>query len=112
MRRTKLFIHLKSSLWFLPVLCVLAGAALSFGLERVPERVVAPYALRPPTPLHYLAAPATEQKVKALALRNETQARDVFDLDLLFREHPGVVERDPGAGEGNRTLTTSLKAQS
>ena len=30
MRRTKLFIHLKSSLWFVPVLCVLAGAALSF----------------------------------------------------------------------------------
>src|SRR5678815_2675455 len=30
MRRTKLFIHLKSSLWFIPVLCVLAGAALSF----------------------------------------------------------------------------------
>jgi uncharacterized membrane protein len=31
MRRAKLFIHLKSSLWFVPVLCVLAGAALSFG---------------------------------------------------------------------------------
>ena len=31
MRRTKLFMHLKSSLWFVPVLCVLAGAALSFG---------------------------------------------------------------------------------
>ena len=30
MRRTKLFIHLKSSLWFVPVLCVLAGAVLSF----------------------------------------------------------------------------------
>jgi uncharacterized membrane protein len=31
MRRAKLFIHLKSSLWFVPVMCVLAGAALSFG---------------------------------------------------------------------------------
>ena len=31
MKFTKLFIHLKSSLWFVPVLCVLAGAALSFG---------------------------------------------------------------------------------
>ena len=31
MRFSKLFIHLKSSLWFVPVLCVLAGAALSFG---------------------------------------------------------------------------------
>ena len=31
MSRAKLFIHLKSSLWFVPVLCVLAGAVLSFG---------------------------------------------------------------------------------
>ena len=31
MRLSKLLIHLKSSLWFVPVLCVLAGAALSFG---------------------------------------------------------------------------------
>jgi uncharacterized membrane protein len=30
-RVPKLLIHLKSSLWFVPVLCVLAGAALSFG---------------------------------------------------------------------------------
>jgi uncharacterized membrane protein len=28
---SKLFIHLSGSLWFVPVLCVLAGAALSFG---------------------------------------------------------------------------------
>jgi uncharacterized membrane protein len=31
MRLSKLFIHLKSSLWLVPVLCVLAGALLSFG---------------------------------------------------------------------------------
>jgi uncharacterized membrane protein len=31
MRRTRLFMHLRSSLWFVPVLCVLGGAALSFG---------------------------------------------------------------------------------
>ena len=31
MKVSKLLIHLKSSLWFVPVLCVLAGAALSFG---------------------------------------------------------------------------------
>jgi uncharacterized membrane protein len=49
MRRAKLFIHLKSSLWFVPVLCVLAGAALSLGTiaidryfdyEALPSRVV------------------------------------------------------------------------
>ncbi len=38
MRLSKLLIHIRSSLWFVPVLCVLAGAALSFGtiaLDRV-----------------------------------------------------------------------------
>ena len=48
MRRAKLFIHLRSSLWFVPVLCVLAGAA-SFGTiavdryfdyEALPTRLV------------------------------------------------------------------------
>lgn len=77
-----------------------------WSLEAVPDRVVAPYALRAPTLLHYEAAPATEQKVKALALRNETQARDVFDLELLFRTHPGSVER--GALD-NDTLTAAIE---
>ena len=31
MRRSKLLIHIKSSLWFVPVMCVIAGAVLSFG---------------------------------------------------------------------------------
>jgi uncharacterized membrane protein len=31
MTRWRLIIHLRSSLWFVPVLCVLAGAAISFG---------------------------------------------------------------------------------
>lgn len=60
-------------------------------LEAVPDRVVAPYALRAPTMLHYLADAATEQKVAALALRSETQARDVFDLESLLRTHRDVV---------------------
>ena len=30
MRRRRLIIHLRASLWFVPVLCVLAGAAISF----------------------------------------------------------------------------------
>lgn len=61
-------------------------------LEAVPDRVVAPYALRAPTLLHYTAAPAIEQKVLALAQRMETQARDVFDLELLFLRHRDAVE--------------------
>jgi uncharacterized membrane protein len=38
MARWRLLIHLRSSLWFVPVLCVLAGAGISFGtiaLDRV-----------------------------------------------------------------------------
>lgn len=64
-------------------------------LEAVPDRVVAPYALRAPTMLHYTADAAIEQKIGALAHRSETQARDVFDLELLLRRHRDAV----GAGE-------------
>lgn len=34
---------------------------------------------------------AVEQKIGALALRGETQARDVFDLDHLFRLYPDAL---------------------
>lgn len=66
-------------------------------LEAVPDHIVAPYALRAPTMLHYTADAAIEQKIAALALRSETQARDVFDLDLLLRGNreairPGEIE--------------------
>lgn len=61
-------------------------------LEAVPDRVVAPYALRPPTTLHYTAAAAIEQKILALAKRSETQARDVFDLELLLRQHSDAIQ--------------------
>jgi predicted nucleotidyltransferase component of viral defense system len=61
-----------------------------FKLEAVPRHIVAAYALRPPQMQHYLTQPATEQKVVALARRPETQARDVFDLELLFR-HGGAL---------------------
>lgn len=59
-----------------------------YELEAVPNRVVAAYGLRPPTIQHYTEAPATEQKIRALAGRSETQARDVFDLELLLRRSP------------------------
>jgi predicted nucleotidyltransferase component of viral defense system len=57
-------------------------------LEPVPGRIAAPYALRAPSLQHYTADAATEQKIKALAGRSQTQARDVFDLDLLVRREP------------------------
>lgn len=39
----------------------------------------------------YLPPAAIRQKIRALAQRSETEPRDVFDLDLLFARHPGVV---------------------
>lgn len=59
-----------------------------FDIEAVPRRVVAPYALRAPLVQHYLGEAMSEQKVLALARRSHTQARDVFDLDLLLRRYP------------------------
>jgi uncharacterized membrane protein len=38
MKRWRLVIHLRSSLWFVPVLCVLAGAAISFGTIALDRR--------------------------------------------------------------------------
>lgn len=64
-------------------------------LEAVPDRIVAPYALRAPTMLHYTAGAAIEQKIGALAHRATTQARDVFDLELLLRRHRDAI----GPGE-------------
>ena len=40
---------------------------------------------------HYMADAAIEQKIEALARRSQTQARDVFDLELLLRRHRGAV---------------------
>ena len=57
-------------------------------LEAIPSRIVEPYALRAPSVQHYTGSAPAEQKVMALAGRSETQARDVFDLDLLLRRSP------------------------
>jgi predicted nucleotidyltransferase component of viral defense system len=53
--------------------------------ETIPNRVVDPYAIRPATMSHYGQIAALEQKIAALALRSETKARDIFDLELLLR---------------------------
>lgn len=53
--------------------------------ETIPRQVVDPYAIRPATMSHYGQTAALEQKMAALALRGETKARDIFDLELLLR---------------------------
>jgi predicted nucleotidyltransferase component of viral defense system len=66
-------------------------------IEPIPRRIVEPYALRAPLVPHYVENAPTEQKVLALAGRSETQARDVFDLDLLLRRSslaPGALDSE------------------
>lgn len=66
-------------------------------LDRLPRGVVSRYALPAPSVQHYGIEAATVQKVQALAGRSETQARDVFDLDLLLRRRaipPGEVDAE------------------
>jgi hypothetical protein len=53
--------------------------------ETIPNRIVDPYGLRPSSLSHYGQTAALEQKIAAIALRSETKARDIFDLELLFR---------------------------
>lgn len=68
---------------------------MRFDTETVDEHVTKPYGLIRPILQRYGSAAASEQKIVALALRNETQARDVFDLDWLFSNYGGVIE--PGS---------------
>jgi hypothetical protein len=52
--------------------------------EAVTPQVLSPYGLTPMLAMHYRVGAAISQKVNALAGRPEPQARDVFDLNLLF----------------------------
>ncbi len=57
--------------------------------EAVDPEVIRRYRLYPILVQHYTARAALAQKIAALALRSQTQARDIFDLKLLL---------DAGAG--------------
>jgi hypothetical protein len=84
-----------------------------YALETVPSRVVQPYGVREPSVQHYTAEPAAEQKVRALAGRSETQARDVFDLDLLLRRaprSPGAVDQKTRKDAADRGVDLPFKA--
>ncbi len=84
-----------------------------YRLDRLPAEVVRPYALPAPTVQHYGPVAATEQKVRALVGRTETQARDVFDLDLLLRLRPlpqGEVDADVLTGAAERVFELPFDA--
>lgn len=80
-------------------------------LEPIPEEIVRPYGLRPPSVQHYLEDAAIEQKVLALAQRTQTQARDVFDLDLLLRSRsaaPKALDAEVLRSAAERALDLSF----
>ncbi len=74
-------------------------------LDQIPAKVVEKYALRPPTVRHYLIDAMILHKITALAERKETQARDAFDLDRLFQQHPRTnQDRRLGAARINEAI--------
>lgn len=88
-------------------------ASDGYELEPIPAAVVEPYALRAPSVQHYAGDAPTRQKAAALAQRSETQARDVFDLDLLLRRLPfpaGAVAEDVLRAAADRALELPFDA--
>lgn len=61
------------------------GSDEPYELEPARSEIVQVYGLPAPTANHYTAAAAVRQKIGALAGRKEPQARDIWDLDHLFR---------------------------
>jgi len=62
-----------------------ASRGEEYVLEPVLPEMVRPYGVLAPMVNHYTARAAVGQKIQALGLRSVTQARDVWDLDHLFR---------------------------
>lgn len=61
------------------------GSDEPYVFEPARSEVVRSYGLPAPTANHYTAPAAIRQKIGALAGRREPQARDIWDLDHLFR---------------------------
>lgn len=72
------------------------GISGDTGLAPIAPRVLSRYQLMPILAPHYLLPTAIRQKVHALAHRKEVQARDVFDLCLLFSQGiPATIDFGP-----------------
>ncbi len=61
--------------------------ALQAITEPMARELTMTYKIRPIFISHYDAKTALQQKIKALILRNETQARDIFDIHHLIHTH-------------------------
>ncbi len=74
----------------------------------IPEAVLNNYGVSSISLSHYGQTAALEQKIAALALRSETKARDVFDLELLFRLYRVA---DSPSIENRYALSAAARAQ-
>jgi hypothetical protein len=70
--------------------------------DAVRGQVLGPYAMPPFLATHYPVASAIAQKVEALAGRSEPQARDIFDLSLLFAALDAARAAPPRVTEKRR----------
>lgn len=81
-------ILLKTSINLLPLHTKIEFSRRKFGadirFEAVNPYILKQYSLAPIMANHYSIQSMYEQKILALALRNETQSRDLFDLYLLI----------------------------
>jgi hypothetical protein len=75
--------------------------------EAAPRDIGREIGLRVVKANHYLPPAAIRQKVSALAHRQHTEPRDVFDLDLLFAKHPNALRSGDLDSE---TLTKAAEA--
>lgn len=60
----------------------------AFVVGPVDREIARVHGVTPPVLAHYPAETAFRQKLRALTGRDQTQARDVFDLDLLLSRRP------------------------
>lgn len=74
-------------------------------LEAVDAELINRYRLYAVFTQHYTPAVALLHKVEALALRNQTQARDLFDLKLLL----DMNARPPAGDDLNRILPAAVE---
>ena len=77
------------------------GLDREHALEPVDAEIIRKYRLYPVIVQHYSVRTAFAQKVSALALREQVQARDVFDLKLLL-DAGGAEQPLPPTAAANR----------
>jgi hypothetical protein len=105
-QRFKIHLLTNSGLdWFTKIEFSRRGIKTGFKFEKVESNLLRTYRMSPVVVQHYLPEMAFEQKVRALAGRNETQARDVFDIFQLS----SFLPQDFSLSMGRDILKTAVQ---